>query len=707
MALGWACGVAQAVLLREGMSLAGGSEVAWGVVLAIWLAGMAVGAWVGVRLGSPAAGGWGAPAMLLVAAGAVVLLRSAPRLAGAAPGEVLVTWRAALVWLAAVLPVATVGGWSFPTLTAALGGRGAAGRAWAWEALGACTGGVVFTFALASLGSPAALAGGLAVAVLLAPPAASPVVAAVGVVGAAALALPWTDRALAEWGWRCSGQGGALQDWSNTRRQRLEVGGGPPAAVFGDGALLATPPDPYLSAPLGHLLALLHPAPRSVLCVGCLSAGVLPALLAHPLVRLEVLEEDPEVLPLLPSWLGREVQRAVADPRVHLNPRDPVRGVVGEGSVDLLLLLDGDPMTLRQHRTRSAEFLRACAARLAPGGVLVLRAGVSDTYLAGAGAELLATLASTLQVAVGPVQVLAGEGVLLVAGGGVPAGGYALEELVRRWEQRGVEGESFAPWVLAGWLDPYRRQRLEEFLRGSPAPPSTAAHPRAVLWAALHAEGRAGARLATVGAASARLPRGWVGLAVGLAAVLVVGVAAGRGTPAPVAACVGMCSMGWWMLLLGTWQAAEGSVYAEVGVLSGAFMAGLAAGAHGAARARSAGAWLSAALAVGVVVSLAVASGAALVWPRGVTLPLLLAAGWSTGAAFPGLATLAGRRDERGGAGRTFAADELGAALGALCLGTFALPWLGLRAAGLALAGLGLAALVALKVGQRRGVFAV
>lgn len=705
LALGWACGVAQAVLLRESMALAGGSELAWGVVLAMWLVGMSAGARVGVALGRPGAGGWGPAVMLLAGAGATVLLRAAPLLAAITPGEALASARAVWLWALAVLPVAVVGGWSFPTLTAALGDGGDAGRAWALEAAGAFVGGAVFTFALAGLGSVTALAGGLAVVVVVAPPKGSRWVAASGVAIATVLLLPWAERGLARAAWGWAGHPGELRAFANTRRQRLQLGSGPPLSVYGDGALIASAVDPYTSVPLGHLLALLHPAPRAVLCVGCLGSGVLPVLLTHPLERLLVVEDDPEMVRWLPAWLGETVSLALADARVEVRTDDPVRVIAARGAkLDLVLLLDGDPTTLRRHRTRSLEFVRACAARLAPGGVVVIRTGVSDTYLAGVGGELLATLAATLTAALPEVVGLPGEEVLLVGG---PAGmgrGVTEEVLAERWQARGAVNADFDPALLADRLDEHRRQRLDAFLKRSQALPSAAGHPRAVPLAALHGERRVGYRRGGMVVTGTGMPRwpAWAGVAA-LASLLVSWTLLRGAPPAPLAACVGFCSMGWWVLLLAAWQAAEGSVFAEVGVLSGLFMAGLAGGAWWAARHADPGTWLAGALGVGIGVSLALASGLPFLRPRAVIIPLLLAAGACTGGAFPGLAALAGAGNERRGAGRGFAADEAGAALGAFGFGLFALPWLGVGGSGMALAGILAAALVAVLLGRRRG----
>jgi len=703
-ALGLACGVAQAVLLRESMAQAAGSELAWGVVLAVWLAGMSAGARLGVRVGRPELGAWGPPLVVLASLGAVVLLRAAPLLAGTTPGEVLATQRAAWLWAAAVLPVAVAGGWCFPLLTAALGGAGAAGRAWALEAAGAFVGGVMFTFALAKVGSVTALAVALAVVFLLALGRNSPRTATAGLALAAGLALPWADGAVARISWAWAGHPGELLAWANTRQQRLELGSGPPLAVYGDGALIATTPDPYLSGPEGHLLALLHPAPRTVLCVGCLGAGVVPALLAHPLERLIVVEDDPELARRLPGWLGEGVAAAMADPRVEVRRDDPVRAVQAGGQSDLVLLLDGDPTTLRRHRTRSLEFLRACAARLAPGGMVVVRTGVSDTYLAGAGGELLATLAATMAAVFPEVVGVPGEGVLLLAGHEGAGAAVTAEELAQRWHTRGEAAATFDVAMVGARLDEHRRQALAHFLGSTQGPPSPAAHPQAVLLAALHAEGRSGLRWAPVMVRLSRVPS-WPAL-VGVATLgcLLVAWSRLRGAPpAPLAACVGFCSMGWWVLLLAAWQAAEGSVYGEVGVLSGLFMAGVAAGAWLAGRDRRPLLWLAGALAAGGAVSLAIASGVPLTWPRVVIVPLMLGAGACTGCAFPGLAALAGAGDERRGAGRGFAADEAGAALGALCVGLVAFPWLGLNGSGMVLAGVMAAALLALLLRRRGG----
>jgi predicted MFS family arabinose efflux permease len=145
--------------------------------------------------------------------------------------------------------------------------------------------------------------------------------------------------------------------------------------------------------------------------------------------------------------------------------------------------------------------------------------------------------------------------------------------------------------------------------------------------------------------------------------------------------------MGWWLLLLSCWQSTVGAVYAEVGALSGVFMGGSVAGAAFARRRSFGRHHLAVVFAAGTALSVTIAVGLPLVAPRLTVVPLLVLAGALTGAAFPAVARRLAPDDARAGAGRGFAADELGAAAGALLIGLVAIPWAGMPAvaAGLAL----------------------
>jgi hypothetical protein len=160
--------------------------------------------------------------------------------------------------------------------------------------------------------------------------------------------------------------------------------------------------------------------------------------------------------------------------------------------------------------------------------------------------------------------------------------------------------------------------------------------------------------------------------------------------------------MGWWLLLIATWQATRGSVYSEIGVLTAIFMAGLAGGAGLACRWSQPARRLPLALAAGAVLSLLIAGGVAIHFPLAAVPAFLIAGGGLTGMAFPSLTALSGLASRRG-AGIVFAADEVGAATGALVVGIVAIPWAGLTATAWGLAALQIAAIPAVLSALRRG----
>ena len=696
LALGFAAACGQAALLREAMAAVGGSELAWGAVLGAWLLGMSGGAWAGARLPSARGGAVATVALLALAAAGVVLLRTAPALTGAAAGEAIGTIRAAWVWLAAVVPPALAGGVAFAALAKATD----AARAYALESAGALAGGVAFTFALASAGSLAALliAAGVSGAALLAVRGRRIAAAAV-LIACAVTALPAADM-LAHLGWRWSGRPGEVAAWRETRQQRLELGSGEPAALYGDGALLGTFPDPYGAAPRAHLLMLLHPRPARVLAVGAAASGMLPTLLAHPVARLDLVEEDPALLEALPRWYGPGMAAALGDGRVVAHATDPVRAVAHGGPWDLILLLDGDPTSIRRSRTRTVEHLRACAAALSEGGILAVRVGCADTYLGGAGGRLLAAVAGTVRAVFPVVAAVPGEEVLLVAAAGSADLSVDAGVLAARWHDRGAPDPSFSDAWLRVLLDRERAAPLAAFLAAAPSSVTRRERPAAVLAAAALLEARGSGAVSQLAEWWGR--RGPLALATvcGVAALLIA--AAGRRirlAGIATGAATGFVSIGWWLLLLTAWQSTVGSVYAEIGALSAAFMGGTVA-ACGWRRNDTGGApaRLVAALAAGVALSLLLAAGVPLRYPRVACVPLLLIAGACTGAAFPGVALLAGGR----GAGRGFAADEAGAALGAIVVGVAALPVAGMRATALGLAVVGAAAALAAAAARRR-----
>jgi spermidine synthase len=698
--LGFATAIAQAILLREAMAAMAGSELAWGSVMALWLVGMGAGSRCGTRWGSDRLV-HSLPILVMVLAGTgVVLFRAAPALTGAAPGETLTTWHSLWLWTMAVFPAAAAGGLAFPILAEGLGDRGA-GRAYALEALGALAGGLVLSFVLASLGAAAAIcmATGLVAAAVVLPR--HRLLAALLFLTGCATAGP-AGNLLAHAAWSWVGHPGSLAEWQETQHQRVELADGTPTTLYADGRLVATYPDPFSTIPRAHMLMLLHPNPSRVFALGCLTDGSVTYMAEHPVDEIVTVEEDPQLVKVLPRWYGPAFEQSLTNPRLRAVASDPLRVLPREGPWDLVVLRDGNPTTIRHNRTRTLEFFRTCHRHMSDDGVLVVRLEISDTYLGGSAGRLLEVLASTLRRVFPQVVAVPGEEVLLVAGRSRAQLSVDPAELERRWTQRAISRSTFEPEILTLVVDPSRAESLNQVVGAASAPVNTTGHPRVVLLAAGLLEARSRPSILRLSRTLESRPPTPLAVGVGILAVGLLALACTRRPPAgATAAVVGLCSMGWWLLLIAAWQATLGSVYAEIGALTAAFMGGLAAGSLIASRWSTRAERVPVVLGIGAVLSIMVALELPMQFPAVVVPGLLVAGGFLTGAAFPGLADLAARGHTRRGAGIAFAADEAGAAGAAFVIGIIALPWAGLTATAVGLAVLEIAAIPAVIVAVR------
>jgi spermidine synthase len=125
---------------------------------------------------------------------------------------------------------------------------------------------------------------------------------------------------------------------------------------------------------LGHLPALVHPQPRSVLVVGCgagITAGV---FVLHPGVeRLVVCEPEPLLPQAADRYFASENNEVFRDPRVAVavdDARHYIRTTTEH--FDIILVAPPPPSAKGAAAFYTNEFFRHCFARLDPGGVFAL-----------------------------------------------------------------------------------------------------------------------------------------------------------------------------------------------------------------------------------------------------------------------------------------------------------------------------------------------
>ncbi len=198
---------------------------------------------------------------------------------------------------------------------------------------------------------------------------------------------------------------------------------------------------------LAHVPLLLHPAPQRAAILGLGSGVTLGSALRHPLERVDVLEISPEVVQAS-RFFEPENSRALADPRGRL--------IVGDGrthlmlsreSYDVIVSEPSNPWMAGIASLFTREFFEAARARLAPGGVLCQWAHTYDI----SAEDLRAIVGTFASVFPDGTMWLVGDGDVLLVGGTEPLV-PRVAAMDRVWASR---GDAVADLDRVGARDPF------------------------------------------------------------------------------------------------------------------------------------------------------------------------------------------------------------------------------------------------------------
>ncbi len=684
------------VLLRELAVLLRGGEQLVLLALAAWLLASGLGAAAG-RLraeGSPLLTRLLLLLWALLLPASVVLARALPRMLGAQQGDAqpLELQLGALALL--VLPGALLAGalFRFSARCWLRPGRSLA-QAYGLESLGALLGGAASTGLLAlGLGN---LVAAVAVSLLAVIAAAWPGPGQRGWLRA--ITLPATvllvlllavsgplDRALT------SLEHPDLIDSRDTPYGRVTIDArGEQVVLFLNGAL-AFETQGLAQDAFVHSAALQVQAPQRVLLLGGGAQGLLPPLLQHRPERVDLVEPDPVSLALLGEHLPAAQRDALDDPAVRLHTSDPRAYLQRPERYDLILMAQPEPATAAANRTWTLEAFALCAQRLKPGGVLAFSLPGSENLWSPTLTLRNAGLHAALRANFADVLVLPGtENIWLASGAELSR---QPRFLAHRLAERAIQSDLVHDGWLSYQLENDRTAEIAALLEAHPAPANRDDRPSAasatlILWA-----GRFVPRLALQDPTPLlERSRRLAPPALGGVGLLMAGLAVAlRRRPGPrrlaLAWLAGMLGALLEAVLLLRFQVQHGVLFGQLGLLLGAFMAGLAAGALGLdllqRRLMGPPRWLGAGVGVAGLLVAAVVLGSCF-QPTSLvqSAALLLASGAVTAAAFARAARLG---DPDGGrvAGLLYGADLLGGCLGFLLASLALVPLLGLGITG-------------------------
>ncbi|AHE98944.1 fused MFS/spermidine synthase [Thioalkalivibrio paradoxus] len=501
--LGTVSQLAQVVLLRELLMVFHGNELSIGIILAAWMAWVAIGSGLGAAIAERTDRVLSvlllnAAALLPLLAITVLLIRGLRGFFDVLPGAYLSLPDIVVSSLLVVAPACLLIGMQFVLLaklwrrnTASADTTGA-GKTYVGEAAGNILGGIAFTFLLVhTLDSfqTVMLAGILTgAAVLWASRRTATTDAAanarlratvMGLLIAAGIAtflLPHLDRWAYDLQWRHLAPDHELIETHQSRYGNIAIARRDDQySFFRSGHLMFSTAGPETTAAhfeeqeaavFAHFAMVQHPQPEQVLLIGGGLRGTLAEIVRHPGVRVDYVELDAILTRAARPYVSDATRAALHDPRVRLIHADG-RVYLKETPerYDLVLVDVPDPATAVLNRYYTQEFFAQVQRRLNPGGILVIGA-VSTPGLRGpAVANRNATLQHTL-ARVYPQVLPVGDRFLIFLASG-PDGRISADpnELQQRYRERGVRSPGFSEPHFHLLLEESKLRRINWILR--------------------------------------------------------------------------------------------------------------------------------------------------------------------------------------------------------------------------------------------------
>jgi spermidine synthase len=132
------------------------------------------------------------------------------------------------------------------------------------------------------------------------------------------------------------------------------------------------PADMRLQRMLGHLSALLHPKPRSILVVGCGAGVTAGAFVLHPDVeRIVLCEIEPLIPQIAAGFFGKENYNVLRDPRVEVVYDDARHYILTtHEKFDVITSDPIHPWVRGSAALYTKEYFELCKRHLQPGGVV-------------------------------------------------------------------------------------------------------------------------------------------------------------------------------------------------------------------------------------------------------------------------------------------------------------------------------------------------
>ncbi len=353
---------------------------------------------------------------------------------------------------------------------------------------------------------------------------------------------------------------------------------------FADGVPLVITPVPDIGyvEEFVHFPLLAHPAPKTVLVLGGGAGGVITEILKYRTVqRIDYVESDPALLKAIADFPTPLTTAELRNPLVHLHHGDP-RLFLRQTPLryDIVLINLPLPQTLLANRLFTRECFAAVKGVMRQGGIFAFPVTGSLTYYSRELKAVNASCLATLDTVFAHRLIVPGDTNLVLSSAAQEVEAVTPTLLAARLAGRGVPASLITPEHLAFRLDKERAGWLDNNLRGSPAQINRDFSPTGLFYNMVFHNILFSPQMKGIFNLAGRINcTSAVAVMIGFLFIAFLLAARYPASTVPmVIAGTGFSAMVFELLLFFGFQVLYGHVYYLVGLLTSAFMGGIAAG---------------------------------------------------------------------------------------------------------------------------------
>ncbi|MDP2938553.1 MAG: hypothetical protein Q8O13_00500 [Candidatus Omnitrophota bacterium] len=215
-----------------------------------------------------------------------------------------------------------------------------------------------------------------------------------------------------------------------------------------------------------HLTLLHHPMPKDILLISAGAGGILNEILKEPLSKVDYAELDPLIIKEIKKFPSELTVKELNDARVNIIYQDG-RGFVknSQKKYDVIFINVASPTTLQTNRMFTQEFYQEAKNILKTDGLISLRLPGSLTYLNEELRQLNSSIYKTLTSVYRYVSVVPGDFNLFLASNNLNLQEISNQVIIQRFKDRNLKTHLLTPFSLSYRLDKSWREWFFEQLK--------------------------------------------------------------------------------------------------------------------------------------------------------------------------------------------------------------------------------------------------